>query len=235
VSFNVCGQRGAKVWQASVEALVRCFRRARILNTPFRKSRTGVGKQGEGRLVGPNLSSISDVNARLRQAEAAFNESTRKMNLLSAQTLRAYLALRSHEQLVKLFDQRLTTVDRRQLLAAIKNAIPNRPLSRSSGARDSMKVHAMHGFRNFPAIVVFTMFASVLGFVGLQAWRNTARVLVFPEQRLVLAMPDGSFRSVLIPSGTRLSVVDHDHGDATVRIWKDKIGYATSRIRLTAR
>jgi hypothetical protein len=229
-------QRGAEVWQVSVEALVRCFRCARSLNTPFRKSGVGSGaKQGEGRRVGPDLPSISDLNAKLRQAEAAFNESTRKMNLLSARTLRAYLALRPHEQLVKLFDQRLTSVDRRQLLAAIKNAIPNRPLSGSSGAPDSMKAHAMHSFRNSPAIVIVTMFLSVVGLVGVQAWRNTARVLVFPEQRLVLAMPDGSFRSVLVPNGTPLSVIDHDHGDATVRIWKDKIGYATSRVRLTVR
>ena len=96
-----------------------------------------------------------------------------------------------------------------------------------------MKARAMYSFRNAPAIVIVAMFASVLGVVAFQAWRNTARALTFPEQALVLAMPDGSSRAVVVPSGTSLAVIEHNHGPATVRFWQTRRGYATSQVQLT--
>jgi hypothetical protein len=196
---------------------------------PGRKSRVTIEKKPSS---GPRQTSIADVNESIRQARGAVNEATRKFNLSSAQVLKTYLRLRPHEQLVKLFDGRLTSVDRRRLLVAIKDAIPNRPLSRSP-VGPHMKARAMYSFRNSPVIVIVAMFASVLGVVAFQGWRNTARVLTFPERPLVLVMPDGSSRSVIVPSGTRLAAIEHDHGVATVRIWKNKIGYVTSQVQLT--
>jgi hypothetical protein len=179
---------------------------------------------------GAPTTSIIDV---IRQAENAFDESTRRLNLISARVLKKYLALRPHEMLAGILDSRLTRVDKRQLLRTIKESIPIFPLRRTvTVGSNNMKAQSMYFFRNTPVIVISTVFSLLLGAVGIQAWRNTARVLTFPEQPLVLTLPNGSSRSVVVPRGTALSVIEHSDGAATVRIWQNKRGYATAQVKM---
>src|SRR3977135_535120 len=101
VSHRAAFRIAAAIRRTVVGTLVRWLTPGRSM-----KSEPTTGRKSRGRIEtkprsGPLSISIADVNESIRQARDAFNEATRKLNLSSAQALKAHLRLRPHEQLVK--------------------------------------------------------------------------------------------------------------------------------------